>query len=115
MKPLKIDEQTAKGIIENRNYKGLFYFEDGSYFIGVDNSAGEAFTEEFKTEKECLNWLNKYGQYYEVVIVERLVKPVSVVAYSEDEAISKVERLYDKAHYVLDYDDFSTVDFLIDE
>lgn len=115
MKPLKINEHTAKGIIENRNYRGLFYFKDGDSFIGIDNSAGEAFTEDFKTEKDCLNWLNKYGQYYEVVIIERLVKPVSVVAYSEDEAISKVEHLYDKAHYVLDYDDFSTVDFHIDE
>lgn|SRR5699024_145949 len=115
MKPLEINEQTANEIIENRNYKGLFYFEVEGTYIGIDNSTGDAFTEEFTSKKDCLKWLVKYGEYYEVVIIERLVKPASVIAESKQEAIDKIERLYDKAYYVLDYDDLSTVDFYIDE
>lgn len=115
MKPLKIDEKTALNIIENRMKKGLFYFNNENVYVGIDNSNGEAFTEEFSNESDCLNWLNKYGQHYEVVIVERLVKSVSVVANSEDEALEKVEHLYNKADYVLDYDDLSTVNFHLDK
>lgn len=36
---------------------GKFWLKDGDVYIGVDNSRGEAFTEEFKSKKAVLNWL----------------------------------------------------------
>ena len=38
---------------------GLFYHQDKNTVIGVDNSTGEAWTEEFSSVKECLAWLNQ--------------------------------------------------------
>ncbi|MCD8157766.1 MAG: DUF6378 domain-containing protein [Clostridiales bacterium] len=34
-----------------------FYFHNGIEWIGVDNSTGELWTEEFLTEKGCVAWL----------------------------------------------------------
>ncbi|MBS6355418.1 hypothetical protein [Oscillibacter sp.] len=37
---------------------GLFYQqEDGGAWVGIDNSTGHAWTEEFETQAECLEWL----------------------------------------------------------
>ena len=49
-------------IIERRTPLGKFYCfhyekEKGAFFIGVDNSTGEAWTEEFVTEDGCKQWL----------------------------------------------------------
>lgn len=36
---------------------GRFIHRDGKKFIGIDNSSGEAWTEEFRTEAGCVRWL----------------------------------------------------------
>jgi hypothetical protein len=61
---IKIDSDTAKIIIETREPIGLFYLKESSIFndsgeiwIGIDNSEGNAWTEDFKTKQECLDWL----------------------------------------------------------
>lgn len=54
---------------------GKFYAEDtetdergNSIWVAVDNSTGEAFTEDFRSEKSCIDWLNgmlvlnRYGE-----------------------------------------------------
>ena len=38
---------------------GLFYYRDKNIVVGVDNSTGEAWTEEFSSVKKCLAWLNQ--------------------------------------------------------
>lgn len=45
----------------NRKFEpeGLFMFKADRKYIGVDNSTGEAWTEEFGNMKKCLEWLRK--------------------------------------------------------
>ena len=52
-----VDSQGAAKIIDNREPLGRFLHKDGGVFVGIDNSDGNAWTEEFKTEAECLLWL----------------------------------------------------------
>ena len=44
-------------IIEERKPLGLFYSKEGETFIAVDNSNGEAWTEEFETKEDCIDFL----------------------------------------------------------
>lgn len=53
-------------IIDNREPIGLFYAEepgvktDGTInYVGVDNSTGDAWAEDFSTEEECISWLKQ--------------------------------------------------------
>ena len=50
---------------------------------------------------------------YEVIIKETLVKAVTVEAKSEHEALEKAEEMYDNEKIVLDWKDFSEVNFEI--
>jgi hypothetical protein len=38
---------------------GRFICREGKKFIGIDNSDGDAWTEEFSTEAECVRWLTE--------------------------------------------------------
>ena len=40
-----------------RGPRGLFYVEDGDKIVAVDNRDGYAFTEEFDTFEDAVNWL----------------------------------------------------------
>ena len=40
---------------------GLFYLEEQEQFIGIDNSTGDAWTEEFPDKNRCLRWLRGEG------------------------------------------------------
>ena len=42
---------------ESRKPLGLFIHRDKGKFIGIDNRHGDAWTEEFTTQKGCLKWL----------------------------------------------------------
>lgn len=53
----KISRSDASWIIGKRKPLGLFYTVESELFIGIDNSTGEAWTEEFKSEEECIRWL----------------------------------------------------------
>ncbi|WP_298042592.1 hypothetical protein [uncultured Clostridium sp.] len=57
-KPIRCPEYIASRIIEERSPLGLFWTKEGQWYIGIDNSRGEAFCEEFKTKEECFRWLN---------------------------------------------------------
>lgn len=35
----------------------LYFFCEGKKFVGVDNSTGDMWTEEFNTALKCLRWL----------------------------------------------------------
>lgn len=44
---------------ETGKYKptGRFYTKEGELYTGIDNSTGDAWTEEFKTKASCFKWL----------------------------------------------------------
>jgi len=56
-----VSPSRADRIIENREPKGLFFCRvqegKGKPFIGIDNTTGDAWTEEFSSAPECLRWL----------------------------------------------------------
>ena len=74
---LEIDEEAATTIInsydpanvhhvtETGGYEptGRFYYreKDGTY-VGIDNSTGDAWTEEFTSKRKCIRWL-RGGDY----------------------------------------------------
>lgn len=53
----KIKPCHAAVIIDARRPLGLFYVHDGDVFVGVDNSTGHAWTEEFACLHQCKAWL----------------------------------------------------------
>lgn len=56
----EITGDEADEIIEKRKPLGLFYEKSTDLYIGIDNSQGDAFVEEFKTKENCIKWLNGY-------------------------------------------------------
>ena len=55
----EITTQEALIIIESRWPLGLFYCRTGCLYTGIDNSTGEAWTEDFADEESCINWLKE--------------------------------------------------------
>ena len=59
-----IDERKADEIFSMLDERGLahpvgrFIYQADGVFVGIDNSAGKAWVEEFQTEAECLWWLS---------------------------------------------------------
>lgn len=54
----KLSKEGRLEVIETREPRGLFYGEEGGLFIGIDNTTGDAWTEEFKDFKDCVKWLD---------------------------------------------------------
>ena len=48
----------AYDIIDNRKPIGSFLTREGDKFVAIDNTTGDAWTEEFDTEEEAIKWLN---------------------------------------------------------
>jgi uncharacterized protein YuzE len=57
MEIVKITSEEAKQIIDTREREGLFYLHEEGKVIGIDNTTGDAWTEEFDTEEQCFRWL----------------------------------------------------------
>ena len=58
----QVNLETALSIINTREPKGLFYVvekdkDNHDIFVGIDNTTGDAWVEEFLVEIVCLNWL----------------------------------------------------------
>lgn len=53
----KLTKEQALEVIETRTPTGLFYTKEDELYIGIDNSTGDAWTEEFKTKASCFKWL----------------------------------------------------------
>lgn len=49
-----VNQEEAIEIIEHRGRRGLFVQEDGATYIGIDNSTGDAWVEEFPNAMVCL-------------------------------------------------------------
>lgn len=55
----RVSRKTATEMIEKRKPLGLFYTKHNEFcFVGIDNSDGNAWTEEFISENDCIKWLN---------------------------------------------------------
>lgn len=63
---IKVTPEEASKIIETREPRGLFYTIDTIYesdkkvYVGIDNTTGDAWTEDFKSLGACERWLEKY-------------------------------------------------------
>lgn len=135
----QINKEQAEALIEDMKPLGKFYLEDNGVFVGFDNSTGDCFVEEFKDKDTCLAWLNNDSLVYhfetdfgktidelknknemsnnecfEVIITEKLVTSVTISAKSKEEALSKVEDMYNHGKIMLKYDDLSEVNFGVD-
>jgi len=55
----EVDSKTAEDIIEIREQLGQFYYIDtkDNVYVGIDNSDGEAWTEDFDSLEDCIKWL----------------------------------------------------------
>lgn len=53
----EVTREEADRIINNRNPLGLFRCIDNSKYIGIDNTTGDAWVEEFNTLDDCIKWL----------------------------------------------------------
>lgn len=54
----KITTEQADAMIDTRKPLGLFYVLKDGVYIGIDNSHGHAWTEEFLNLCQCKRWLN---------------------------------------------------------
>jgi len=55
---VKVTEEEMARIIETRQPRGWYYRRAGRRcYVGVDNSTGDAWTEEFTSRRKCLRWL----------------------------------------------------------
>lgn len=55
--PREITPNESVEIIIAREPRGLFWQKDEDVYVGIDNTTGEAWTEDFKTLDDCLAWL----------------------------------------------------------
>jgi hypothetical protein len=53
----EVNSQKASIIIQARTPQGLFIQHNGDSWIGIDNSTGDAWTEEFNKRETCVSWL----------------------------------------------------------
>lgn len=54
----QITSKEALKIIDTREPIGLFIVENKSSFTGIDNTNGDAWTEDFECRQKCVDWLN---------------------------------------------------------
>lgn len=47
----------ARVVIETRRPLGLFYVHENGVYVGIDNSTGHAWVEEFASLRQCKEWL----------------------------------------------------------
>lgn len=58
--PIKeVTQSEADAIVLSREPRGLFYFRDSNRWVGIDNTTGDAWGEEFLELDQCLAWLQR--------------------------------------------------------
>lgn len=53
----EVTKDVAHSIVNNFKPLGRFYMKDNGVYIGIDNSTGDCWVEEFKNKNDCMNWL----------------------------------------------------------
>lgn len=56
-RPTPVTREQMEEIIKTRKPLGQFYRTGDGGAVGCDNSTGDAWVAEFKTEEECVDWL----------------------------------------------------------
>lgn len=57
--PIKeVTSEEAIRIIDTREPRGLFYTRENRKIVGIDNSTGDAWTEDFENLFDCVEWLD---------------------------------------------------------
>lgn len=51
------NSKELSNIIDTRKPLGLFLSDEGSVYVAVDNSTGDAWTEEFASKNDAVRWL----------------------------------------------------------
>jgi hypothetical protein len=52
-----VTPEAAQNIVMKRTPTGKFYTVEGGLYVGIDNSHGEAWTEDFNNFRICVRWL----------------------------------------------------------
>lgn len=60
----EVSVHEARKIIAEREQKGLFWCYDEGLFTGIDNTTGDAWTEDFNNLDDCLDWLRGRRERY---------------------------------------------------
>jgi len=55
---IKVNDIESLNIIETRKPLGKFYTKEDGKYIGIDNSTGDAWTEEFDSYHQMFRWLS---------------------------------------------------------
>lgn len=55
--PIEVSVEKAKEIIKKRTPRGFFWTLDNGIYVGIDNTTGDAWTEDFPSLEMCLSWL----------------------------------------------------------
>ena len=63
----KTSHEQAERIIDTRSPLGLYYVLEAGTYIGIDNSNGQAWTEEFPNLRKCKRWLRDPNIEAEVI------------------------------------------------
>ena len=80
-------------VIETREPKGTFYAKDNDGYVAVDNTDGNAWTEDFKSKEDAIKWLSDKSEVKESDIEEVKVKSVEK-GLLEPEALNEDEKLW---------------------
>ncbi len=83
------------------------YDENSGKYVGIDNTTGEAWTEEFDTKQECFDWLN--GKEHSIDIVK---SPELLIRIADDTYGMKLEPI--EAEMLLGYLEGSDFCLLVD-
>lgn len=60
----EITKEMAKEIIDTRKPLGAFWLKDGDSFVAIDNTTGDAWTEDFTEYESCIKFLKSFGVSY---------------------------------------------------
>ena len=53
----RVSPKRLAGVIERRTPLGLFLTKEGRIWVAVDNTTGDAWTEEFSRKRQAVRWL----------------------------------------------------------
>ena len=66
----KLKPISAEAVIMTRRPTGLFYVHQDGIYIGIDNSTGHAWVEEFTSLRQCKEWLRNPSMPYPSIELE---------------------------------------------
>lgn len=53
----EVKQEESFEIITKREPRGLFWQKDGDIYVAIDNTTGDAWTQDFANYEDCLAWL----------------------------------------------------------